>query len=153
MTTLKQRIADEMKAALLERHRFRGEVLRNLKASILNEEVAKQKREEGLDDLEVEAVLVREAKKRTESSILYRQNGRDDLAENEEKELEIIKEFLPEQLSEEEIQSVIDQKIADLGDVDMKAMGQVIGAVKQEVGSKADGAIVAKLVKETLLKR
>ncbi len=153
MTTLKQRIADEMKAALLERHRFRGEVLRNLKASILNEEVAKQKREEGLDDSEVEAVLVREAKKRTESSILYRQNGRDDLAENEEKELEIIKEFLPEQLSEEEIQSVIDQKIADLGDVDMKAMGQVIGAVKQEVGSKADGAIVAKLVKETLLKR
>ena len=142
-----------MKAALLERHRFRGEVLRNLKASILNEEVAKQKREEGLDDSEVEAVLVREAKKRTESSILYRQNGRDDLAENEEKELEIIKEFLPEQLSEEEIQSVIDQKIADLGDVDMKAMGQVIGAVKQEVGSKADGAIVAKLVKETLLKR
>ena len=153
MTTLKQRIADEMKAALLERHRFRGEVLRNLKASILNEEVAKQKREEGLDDSEVEAVLVREAKKRTESSILYRQNGRDDLAEKEEKELEIIKEFLPEQLSEEEIQSVIDQKIADLGDVDMKAMGQVIGAVKQEVGSKADGAIVAKLVKETLLKR
>ena len=153
MTTLKQRIADEMKAALLERHRFRGEVLRNLKASILNEEVAKQKREEGLDDSEVEAVLVREAKKRTESSILYRQNGRDDLAENEEKELEIIKEFLPEQLSEEEIQSVIDQKIADLGDVHMKAMGQVIGAVKQEVGSKADGAIVAKLVKETLLKR
>ncbi len=153
MTTLKQRIADEMKAALLERHRFRGEVLRNLKASILNEEVAKQKREEGLDDSEVEAVLVREAKKRTESSILYRQNGRDDLAENEEKELEIIKEFLPEQLSEEEIQSVIDQKVADLGDVDMKAMGQVIGAVKQEVGSKADGAIVAKLVKETLLKR
>ena len=153
MTTLKQRIADEMKAALLERHRFRGEVLRNLKASILNEEVAKQKREEGLDDSEVEAVLVREAKKRTESSILYRQNGRDDLAENEEKELEIIQEFLPEQLSEEEIQSVIDQKIADLGDVDMKAMGQVIGAVKQEVGSKADGAIVAKLVKETLLKR
>ena len=153
MTTLKQRIADEMKAALLERHRFRGEVLRNLKASILNEEVAKQKREEGLDDSEVEAVLVREAKKRTESSILYRQNGRDDLAEKEEEELEIIKEFLPEQLSEEEIQSVIDQKIADLGDVDMKAMGQVIGAVKQEVGSKADGAIVAKLVKETLLKR
>ena len=153
MTTLKQRIADEMKAALLERHRFRGEVLRTLKASILNEEVAKQKREEGLDDSEVEAVLVHEAKKRTESSILYRQNGRDDLAEKEEKELEIIKEFLPEQLSEEEIQSVIDQKIADLGDVDMKAMGQVIGAVKQEVGSKADGAIVAKLVKETLLKR
>ena len=153
MTTLKQRIADEMKAALLERHRFRGEVLRNLKASILNEDVAKQKREEGLDDSEVEAVLVREAKKRTESSILYRQNGRDDLAEKEEKELEIIKEFLPEQLSEEEIQSVIDQKVADLGDVDMKAMGQVIGAVKQEVGSKADGAIVAKLVKETLLKR
>ena len=153
MAALKERINTEMKAALLSGNRFVGDLLRDMKAAILNEEVAKQKREEGLDDSEVEAVLVREAKKRTESSILYRQNGRDDLAENEEKELEIIKEFLPEQLSEEEIQSVIDQKIADLGDVDMKAMGQVIGAVKQEVGSKADGAIVAKLVKETLLKR
>ncbi len=150
MNTLKQRISDEMKAALLGGDRFRGDLLRNLKAAILNEEVAKQKREEGLNDAEVETVLTREAKKRTESATLYRQNDRAELAETEERELEIIQEFLPEQMSQDDVQAVVDAKIAELGASDMKAMGQVIGAVKQQVGNATDGAMVAKLVKETL---
>ena len=80
MAALQQRIADEMKAALLGGDRFRGDLLRGLKAALLNEEVAKQKRDEGLSDAEVEAVLTREAKKRAESAALYEQNGREDLA-------------------------------------------------------------------------
>ena len=152
MSTLKQRISDEMKTALLGGDRFRGDLLRNIKAAILNEEVAKQKRDEGLSDAEVETVLTREAKKRNESAELYRQNDRVELAETEERELEIIQEFLPEQMSEADVQTVVDAKIAELGASDMSAMGQVIGAVKQQVGSAADGALVAKLVKETLQK-
>ena len=152
MNTLKQRISDEMKAALLGGDRFRGDLLRGLKAALLNEEVAKQKRDEGLSDAEVEAVLTREAKKRAESAALYEQNGREDLAEPERREGEIIQEFLPEQMSEADVQTVVDAKIAELGASDMSAMGQVIGAVKQQVGSAADGALVAKLVKETLQK-
>ena len=152
MAALQQRIADEMKAALLGGDRFRGDLLRGLKAALLNEEVAKQKRDEGLSDAEVEAVLTREAKKRAESAALYEQNGREDLAEPERREGEIIQEFLPEQMSEADVQTVVDAKIAELGASDMSAMGQVIGAVKQQVGSAADGALVAKLVKETLQK-
>ena len=150
MSTLKQRISDEMKTALLGGDRFRGDLLRNIKAAILNEEVAKQKRDEGLSDAEVETVLTREAKKRNESAELYRQNDRVELAETEERELEIIQEFLPEQMSEADVRAVVDAKIAELGANDMKAMGQVIGAVKQQVGNTADGALVARLVKETL---
>lgn len=152
MSTLKQRISDEMKTALLGGDRFRGDLLRNIKAAILNEEVAKQKRDEGLSDAEVETVLTREAKKRNESAELYRQNDRVELAETEERELEIIQEFLPEQMSEADVRAVVDAKIAELGANDMKAMGQVIGAVKQQVGNTADGALVARLVKETLQK-
>ena len=141
-----------MKTALLGGDRFRGDLLRNIKAAILNEEVAKQKRDEGLSDAEVETVLTREAKKRNESAELYRQNDRVELAETEERELEIIQEFLPEQMSEADVRAVVDAKIAELGANDMKAMGQVIGAVKQQVGNTADGALVARLVKETLQK-
>ena len=96
--------------------------------------------------------MTREAKKRNESAELYRQNDRVELAETEERELEIIQEFLPEQMSEADVRAVVDAKIAELGANDMKAMGQVIGAVKQQVGNTADGALVARLVKETLQK-
>ena len=111
---LKQRINDEMKAALLGGNRFLGETLRNLKAAILNEEVATGKRDEGLTDDEIEKVIAREVKKRVESAKLYRENNRDDLAEPEEKEIEILSIYLPQQLSEAELQSLVVEKIKEL---------------------------------------
>ena len=150
MAALKQRIVDEMKAALLGGDRFRGDVLRNVKAALLNEEVASGKREEGLDDAEVEKVLAREVKKRLESAALYRQNGRDELAKPEEQEAAILQEFLPKQLSEAEVQAVVAEVVSEMGDVTMQQMGQIIGAVKAKVGNAADGALVASIVKETL---
>ena len=152
MPALEARIAEEMKAALLGRHRFRGDVLRNLKAAILNEEVALGKRDEGLNDAEVEKVVAREVKKRKESAELYRANGRAELAEPEEKEAVILQEFLPKQLSEDEIRSMVEAAVADL-DATMQQMGQVIGAVKAKAGNAADGALIAKITKETLVKQ
>ena len=152
MPALKARITDEMKAALLGGNRFRGDVLRNVKAAILNEEVSLGKRDEGLNDAEVEKVLAREVKKRVESAELYRSNGRAELAESEEQEAEILREFLPEQLSEAEIMAIVKDVVASMDDVSMQKMGQVIGAVKQKVGNAADGALVAKIVKEKLTK-
>ena len=152
MSALKARITDEMKAALLGGNRFRGDVLRNVKAAILNEEVSLGKRDEGLNDAEVEKVLAREVKKRVESAELYRSNGRAELAEPEEKEAAILREFLPEQLSEAEVVTIVEDVIANMNDVSMQKMGQVIGVVKQEVGNAADGALVAKIVKEKLTK-
>lgn len=150
--TLKERINDEMKAALLGGNRFAGEVLRNLKAAILNEEVATGRRNEGLDDSGVEKVVAREVKKRTESAKIYRDNGRPELAEPEEREIEVLKVYLPTQLTEDELTMLVEQKIAELDVSGSQAIGQVIGAIKAEVGNKADGATLANIVKNTLSK-
>lgn len=147
---LQARIADEMKAALLGGDRFVGETLRNLKAAILNEEVATGKRDTGLEDSEVEKIIAREVKKRQESARMYRENDRDDLAEPEEKELEILQRYLPEQLDEASLRQMVQEQIAASGVSDPQAMGQVIGAVKVKAGNTADGATLARIVKEEL---
>ena len=152
MSTLKERITDEMKAALLSGDRFVGETLRNLKAAILNEEVATGKRDEGLDDAEIEKVVAKEVKKRIESAKIYRDNNRPELAEPEEQEIKVLQRYLPEQLSEDELRGIVEQKVQDLGAQGPQAMGQVIGAVKATVGTSADGALIAQIVKETLTK-
>lgn len=153
MASLKQRIADDMKTALLGGDRFRGEVLRGLRAAILNEEVALVKRDEGLSDEEVEKVIAREVKKRRESASLYRQNDRDDLAETEEQELEVLETYLPEQLSEDEIRLMANEVIDSMAEVTPQQMGQVIGALKAKIGNSADGALIAKVVKEIIIKQ
>ena len=147
---LKEQINAEMKAALLGGDRFVGETLRNLKAAILNEEVARNQREEGLGDEDVEKVIAREVKKRTESARLYRENNRPELAEPEEQEMEVLKRFLPQQLGEDELRGLVAKKIASLGVSGPQAMGQVIGALKQELGNTVDGAMLARIVKEQL---
>ena len=147
---LKEQINAEMKAALLGGDRFVGETLRNLKAAILNEEVARNQREEGLGDEDVEKVIAREVKKRTESARLYRENDRPELAKPEEQEMEVLKRFLPQQLGEDELRGLVTEKIASLGVSGPQAMGQVIGPLKQELGNTVDGAMLARIVKEQL---
>ena len=147
---LKQRIADDMKAALLGGDRFVTQTLRGLKAAILNEEVALGKRDSGLDDAAIEQIIAKELKKRNESAAIYDQNMRQDAANDERREAEILSQYLPEQLSEAELKTVVDAKIAELQATDIKMMGQVMSAVKNEVGTAADGAILARLVKESL---
>jgi uncharacterized protein YqeY len=147
---LKQRITDDIKAALLGGDRFVGETLKNLKAAILNEEVSQNKRDEGLDDATIEQIIAREVKKRNESIKLYEQGGRSDLAENEQKEIDVIKVYLPEQLGETEVRAIVEAAAQQLGANGMSDMGKVIGVVKSKVGNTADGALVAKLVKEAL---
>lgn len=147
---LKQRIENDLKAALLGGDRFVTQTLRGLKAAILNEEVAQNKRDSGLDDATIEQIVAKEVKKRHESAAIYEQNMREDSADAERREAEILGKYLPQQLSEPELKTVVDAKVAELGATDSKMMGQVIGAVKQEVGNTADGAMIAKLVKEAL---
>jgi len=149
---LKQRVDDDLKAALLGGDRFAAQTLRGLKAAVLNEEVALGRREDGLDDSEVEKIIAKEVKKRNESIALYEQNGRPELAEDEKKEMAILSVYLPQQLSDDELKEIVTTKIAELGASTPQAMGQVIGAVKVQVGNTADGATVARLVKDALNK-
>lgn len=149
--SLKAQLDNDIKAALLGGDRFRADILRNLKAAILSEEVAKNKRDEGLSDEEFEQVAAREVKKRLDSVEQYTAAGRSELAEAEAAEAKIIEAYLPEQLSEEAIKKAVDETIAALGVAGPQAMGQVIGAVKGKLGNAADGATIARLVKEALV--
>ena len=139
-----------MKAALLGGNRFEGEVLRNLKAAVLNEEVATGRREEGLSDAEIEKIIAREIKKRNESIRLYEENARPELAEEEKKEIAVLSTYLPQQLSEDEVRQLAKLVIEEMDNVGPSMMGQVIGGVKARVGTSADGATVARIVKELL---
>jgi len=147
---LKQRLQDDIKAALLGGNRFEAETLKGLKAAILNEEVATGKRDTGIEDSEIEKIIAREVKKRNEAAALYDQNMREDSAVDERNEAKILSLYLPEQLSEAEIKTIVDAKISELDATNMKMMGQVIAAVKADAGNTADGSTIARLVKNAL---
>ena len=147
---LGEQIQNDIKAALLSGDRFVGDTLRNLKAAILNEEVAQGKRDEGLSDDEIEKIIAREVKKRNESIKLYEENGRPELAESEKQEVAVLEKYLPQQLGEDEIRALAEEVIATTGATGPQQMGQVIGGVKAKAGTAADGAVVARIVKELL---
>ena len=149
--SLKETISNDLKAAFLGGNRFISDTLKGLKAVILNQEIALGKREEGLTDAEVEAVVQKEVKKRKESAEIYTQAGRDELAQKELDEMAILEKYLPQQLSEAEIEALLRQIIdEDKLTLDAKNQGMLIGQVKKRVGSAADGAVVARVVARLL---
>lgn len=149
---LKDIINNDLKAALLGGDRFLSEVLRELKAAVLNEEISTGSRDEGLSDPDIERLIAREVKKRNESATVYASAGRSELAEKEKAEAELLSKYLPEQLSEAEILQIIHEVIIDQKAESPSMIGQVIGAVKSKIGNTADGALIARLVKESLNK-
>lgn len=147
---LKAQLENDLKTALLGGDRFRTEVLRGLKAVILNEEVSQGKRDEGLPDAVIEQLIAREVKKRLDSAQQYEAANRPELVEAERNEAKVLEDYLPEQLSEEDIKKTVDETIAALGASGPQVMGQVIGAVKAKLGNTADGSTIARLVKDAL---
>ena len=143
---LKEQINADLKTAMLARNAFETTVLRGLKASILDEEVKLGKREEGLNDTEIETLVAREVKKRKEAASLLDEER----AENELKEAEIVSRYLPEMASEEEIRAAVKDEISIMGEVSIRQMGAIIGKMKAKFGNSADGAVMAKIVKEEL---
>lgn len=147
---LEQRLEQDIKAALLARESTKVTTLRGLKATLLSAKVASGTRGTDMPDEEVIAIFSKEAKKRQESADLYVQGGNQVSADAELAEKALIESYLPAQLSESELAAIIDEVIAQTGAADMKAMGQVIGAVKAKTAGTADGAAIARLVKEKL---
>ena len=148
---IKDKINGDLKSAMLGGDHFKAETLRGIKAVILNEEVAQGKRDEGIDDSVIEQLIAREVKKRNESASIYDGADRAELAEKERAEAKILGEYLPEQLSQDDIKTVVERIIKDTGVSGPSAMGQVIGAVKKELGNTADGAVIAQIVKSELI--
>ena len=151
--TLISKIEQELKSAMLARDTFKTDVLRDLKSAFLYEEVAKKKRDEGLTNDEILAVIAREVKKRDDAIEIYANAGDKDREQKEKAERDILVEYLPEPLTDDDLREIVSQVIEAGGFSSVKDMGRAIGDVKKEVGAKADGARIASIVKEILTKK
>ncbi len=147
MPGLLERIQDEMKAALKAGDKPRLSALRLMVAAVKQAQIDQRKT---LDDTEVVAVLDRMAKQRRESIEQYTQAGRTDLADKERAELAVIQEFLPQPLSEAEIEALIEQAVAETGAASMREMGRVMGWLKPRLQGRADMSAVSRRVRERL---
>ncbi len=148
--SLKTTIDQDLKAAMLAGDRELTATLRNLKSAILYIEVAEGKREEGLTDDAIVAVLGKEAKKRQESADLYIQGGSQERADQELAEKKVIERYLPQQLSDEELDALVAKAAGSVGELSPQKMGQIIGIVRGQAGTKADGSRIAAAAKKLL---
>lgn len=147
---MQEQIERDLKAALLAGDKQKVGTLRVIKSAILNEAISQNARETGLSDESIQKVLARESKNRTEAADLYEKAGEQERSQTELAEKEIIDAYLPEQLSESEIASMVTEEVGKLDSPSMADMGKVIGAVRARAGAQADGALIARLVKESL---
>ncbi|WP_198243697.1 GatB/YqeY domain-containing protein [methane-oxidizing endosymbiont of Gigantopelta aegis] len=147
MPSLKATITDAMKAAMKSGDKARLGTIRMILAAIKQIEVDERIE---LDDNRIIAVLDKMLKQRRESIRQYRDANRQDLAEIEEAEIQIIQDFLPKALSTEEIQKLIDQAISETGASSIKDMGKVMGILKPKMQGRADMAVVSAQIKTAL---
>ncbi|MGP4071477.1 GatB/YqeY domain-containing protein [Piscibacillus sp. B03] len=141
--TLLERLNQDMKQALKNKEKDRLTVIRMVKSSLQNEAI--KKGEELSEDDEMQ-VLTREVKQRKDSLQEFKNANRDDLAEKTEQELEIIQGYLPEQLSDEELEQIVINTINEVGASSKSDMGKVMSAVMPKVKGQADGSKVNKMV-------
>lgn len=147
MALLKERIKEDMKSAMKGGEKFRLGVIRLILAAIKQIEVDQRIE---LDNDQVIAVLDKMQKQRRESIKQYRDGGREDLAEVEEAEVEVIQMYLPQALSEAEIDAMVHQAIAESGAASVKDMGKVMGLLKVSMQGRADMSVVSTKIKAAL---
>ena len=139
----------KLKAAMREKNKVALESLRAIKSAILLLQTQSGAKETP-DDAEITKLLQKLVKQRKESASIFREQGRIDLAEPEEAQIEVISQFLPEQLSAEEVEQVVDGVIQSVGATSMKDMGKVMGMANKQLAGKADGKLIAEIVKKRL---
>lgn len=142
-------IDQEIKQAMLAKDQAKLRGLRAIKAALLLARTEKGSAEEITEEAELK-ILQRLIKQRKESADIYKQQGREDLSIVEEEEIEVISKFMPKQLDRAEIEAVIAQIIKDSGANSVKEMGKVMGLANQELAGKADGKLIAEIVKTQL---
>ena len=144
---LKEKIQQDVKDALKSGDTRKRMVLGMVMAAIKNKEIEKHGE---LTDEEVVAVISSEIKKRKDSVVQFEKGGRPELAEQEKEEAKILMEYMPEQMSEDEIRAEVQKAIRETGAKDVKEMGKVLGVLMPKVKGKADGQTVSRIVKEKL---
>ena len=145
--SLSQQLNEAMKEAMRAKDSLRLNTIRQIRTSVKNKEIDERRE---LDDQEIIGVISTLVKQRKESAQLYREGGRPDLAVKEEQEMAVLQEFLPAQLGEEEIRSIIEEAVTETGAASMKDMGKVMKVVTGRTLGRADGRLVSDLVKVRL---
>ena len=144
---LEERLVEEMKQAMKSNHKLRLSTIRMIRSAVKNKEIEQRGQ---LTDESITKVIQGLVRKGEESVEQFRAGGRMDLVEKEEKEIEILKSFLPQPISREEILKAIDQSIEETQASSLKDLGKVMKSVIPKLGGKADGKLINQLVKERL---
>ena len=144
---LKEKLLEDMKVSMREKNTLRKNVIQMVRAAVL--QVEKDKQVE-LTDEQIIEVIAKEAKKRKDSVEDYKKGGREDLVKQIEEEIAILSEYLPKQLSEEEIEKIVKEIIEETASQTMKDMGKVMKGAKEKIGAAADGKTINEIVKKLL---
>jgi hypothetical protein len=148
--SIKQQILGDLKSAMKAGETERRDVLRMLDSMIKNTEIEKKKRDVGLTDGEIIEVIARAIKQRKDSMAQYSSGGRADLAEKEQKEVEVLMAYMPEQMGEDEVRKIVKEVISETGAEGVANIGKVMGPAMAKLKGKADGNLVKKIVEEEL---
>ena len=144
---LKSLIKTQVTISMKDGNKFRTTVLRMVLAEIQKIEIEEKS---DLDELQITSILEKMIKQRNDAISQFEQAKRQELADKEKQEIEIIREFLPEQMSEDEVSELVSKIISEVGAQDMKDMGKVMGSLKPLISGKADAGVVSQLVKKAL---
>ncbi|MFD0672073.1 GatB/YqeY domain-containing protein [Cohnella sp. GCM10027633] len=144
---LAERLNEDMKQAMKDGNKFRLSTIRLVRAAIKNQEIELRR---PLDDNETLSILSRELKQRRESLLEFKNAGREDLVSNVSAEIEIISEYLPRQLDEEEVKAIVVQTMQETGASSKADMGKLMGALMPKVKGLADGKVVNGIVQQLL---
>lgn len=144
---MNEQIKNDLVSAMKSQDKFKTSVLRMLKSAIQAETINKKHE---LSDDEIVAVIKKQVKVRTSSLEEYQKYNREDLVQDLTKEINILSAYLPEKLSDEELNTIIEKTIQELNATDIKTMGLVIKTIASKVGNRADMCVVSRLVKEKL---
>ena len=145
---LEEKILKDYKAAMIAKDTIKSSTLSFLRAEF--QSLAKEKKKEKLEDSDCISIVKRQVKRHQDSIEQFKKGQRQDLVDKEQKELEILKSYLPKQLSGEEVKKIVDEVVVSLGATGMKEMGKVMKEVMAKVGDSADGKMVSSLVKVKL---
>jgi uncharacterized protein YqeY len=145
--SLEERLIDEMKQAMRSNDKLRLSTIRMIRSNLKNKEIELRRK---LDDEDIQRVIQGMIRKGEESVEQFQVGARTDLVEKEKKEIEILKSFLPQPISQEEILRIIDQSIEETQASSLKDLGKVMKSVMPKLGGKADGKVINQLVKERL---
>ncbi len=146
---LKAKIQEDIRTSMFARDELKTSTLRLLMSSLKNYEIEKGLNYEAIDE-DVLTIVSREIKKRRESIEMFQKGGRQELVDKEQKELEQLQRYLPEQLSEDEVKKLVDDAISQVGAKSIQDMGKVMGILSTQIKGKADGSMVSTIVREKL---